>query len=180
MENENRMSIDEISAPGAGIGYAGYIGIASMLRKGAVVYCEADSMTLDFEKVIVEFENVALAERFEDDVKRGTARIVLDEDMSIAAAPIEIREGWDVALVAGNKERLEALRKELWEDYGIHAPDQPAPKRETSGVKRLAIMHDHGITAFGFKGRAKELEKWMARNGFDADDLDHYHLDMYE
>ena len=31
----------------------------------------------------------------------------------------------------------------LWEDYGIHGKNPPA--RETSGIKRLAIMHDDGV-----------------------------------
>lgn len=121
-----------------------------------------------------------LAEQFEDDVKRGVARIVLEEDRSIAAAPAEIRDEWDLALVAGDEVALEALRKELWEDFGIHAPDEPAPERITSGIKRLAIMHGHGVNAFGFKGKENNLKTWMARNHFDPKDLHHWNLSMYE
>jgi hypothetical protein len=58
-------------------------------------------------------------------------------------------------------------------------PQNP-PARETSGIKRLAIMHDHGVNAFGFKGREKELERWMAENGFNSSDLHHSNLDLYD
>ena len=174
------MGIDELNAMGAGIGWGGGIGISAMVRKGAVVFCEADALTVDFEKLLVEFETEYLAINFEAAVKENSARLILDEDRSINAAPKEIQEEWELALVAGNEEALEALRKELWEDFGIHAPDQPQSVRETSGIKRLAIMHDHGVNAFGFKGREQELRKWMARNGFDPSDAHHYNLDMWD
>jgi hypothetical protein len=177
-DEHEHMGIYEISAMGAGIAYGGGVEIETMLRKGTVVFCEAGGMTVDFEKVIVEFETEDLAEEFEEAVKIGTARIVLDEDRSINAAPKEIQEEWGLALVSENEERLEALRKELWEDFGLYAENPPV--RETSGIKRLAIMHDHGVNTFGFKGREKELHKWMARNGFDPRDLHHHNLAMYD
>ena len=58
------MGIDEINAMGAGVAYGGSIGIAWMLRKGAVVCCEADALTVDFEKLVVEFENEGVALKF--------------------------------------------------------------------------------------------------------------------
>jgi hypothetical protein len=174
------MGIDVLRAEGAGIGYAGRIGIESMVREGRVVLCNADRQTQDFEKLLVEFESQYLAINFEAAVKDWTASIILEEDTSINAAPKEIQQEWEVALVAGNQEALEALRKELWEDFGIHAPDEPAPVRETSGIKRLAIMHDHGVNAFGFKGREQELRKWMDQNGFNPSDAHHYNLDMWD
>ena len=52
----------------------------------------------------------------------------------------------------------------LWEDYGIHGENPPL--RETSGIKRLAIMHDDGVNTFGFKGHPDILLEWMIENGF--------------
>jgi len=52
-------------------------------------------------------------------------------------------------LVSGDEERLEGVLTELWEEYGIHAENPLV--RETSGIKRLAIIHDEGVNAFGFK-----------------------------
>ena len=86
---------------------------------------------------------------FEDCVKNETARIALDEDTSINAAPKELQEEYELALVSGDKERLEGVLTELWEEYGIHGENPPV--QETSGIKRLAIMHDDGVNAFGFK-----------------------------
>jgi hypothetical protein len=37
-----------------------------------------------------------------------------------------------------------------------------------------------GVNAFGFKGREKELERWMAENGFNPSDLHHSNLDLYD
>jgi len=78
------MGIDEINAMGAGIACGG-LEIESIVRKGSVVLC--DSVTFPIEKVFVEFEDEDLAVSFEECVKDGTARIVLDEDTSINAAP---------------------------------------------------------------------------------------------
>ena len=54
------------------------------------------------------------------------------------------------------------------EDYGIHGKNPPA--RETSGIKRLAIMHDDGVNAFGFK-HPNILLEWMIANGFPVRDV---------
>jgi hypothetical protein len=109
-----------------------------------VVLC--DSVTFPIEKVFVEFEDEHLAISFVEDVKTGTANIALDEDTSINAAPKELQEEYELALVSGDEERLEGVLTELWEEYGIHAENPPV--RETSGIKRLAIMHDDGVNAF--------------------------------
>src|SRR4029077_5284906 len=84
------MGIDEINAMGAGIACGG-LEIESVVRKGSVVLC--DSVTFPIEKVFVEFEDEDLAVSFEECVKDGTARIVLDEDTSINAAPKELQAG---------------------------------------------------------------------------------------
>jgi hypothetical protein len=46
----------------------------------------------------------------------------------------------------------------------IHGKNPPA--RETSGIKRIAIMHDDGVNAFGFTGHPDILLEWMIENGF--------------
>ena len=116
------------------------------------------------EKVFVEFEDEDLAVSFEECVKDGTARIVLDEDTSINAAPKELQEEYELALVSGDEERLEGVLTVLWEEYGIHGENPPI--RETSGIKHLAIMHDDGVNTFGFKGHPDILLEWMIENGF--------------
>jgi hypothetical protein len=97
-----------------------------------------------------------------------TANIALDEDTSINAAPKELQEEYELALVSGDEERLEGVLTELWEEYGIHAENPPV--RETSGIKRLAIMHDDGVNAFGFK-QPDILLEWMIVNGFPVRDV---------
>jgi hypothetical protein len=155
------MGIDEINAMGAGIACGG-LEIESVVRKGSVVLC--DSVTFPIEKVFVEFEDEDLAVSFEECVKDGTARIVLDEDTSINAAPKELQEEYELALVSGDEERLEGVLTVLWEEYGIHGENPPI--RETSGIKHLAIMHDDGVNTFGFKGHPDILLEWMIENGF--------------
>ena len=98
---DNIMGIDEINAMGAGIAYGG-IEIESVVCKGSVVLC--DSMTFPIEKVFVEFEYEHLAISFEDCVKTGTAKIALDEDTSINAAPGELQEEYELAQVSGDRE----------------------------------------------------------------------------
>jgi hypothetical protein len=99
------MGIAEINAMGAGIACGGEIEVESVVRKGPVVLCEA--VTFPIEKVFVEFQDEDLAISFEECVKRGTATILLDEDTSINAAPKELQEEYELALVSGDKERLE-------------------------------------------------------------------------
>jgi hypothetical protein len=160
------MGIDEINAMGAGI-VCGGIEIESVVRKGSVVLC--DSVTFPIEKVFVEFEDEHLAISFVEGVKTGTATVALDEDTSINAAPRELQEEYELAQVSGDKERIEEVLTILWEDYGIHGENPPV--RETSGIKRLAIMHDDGVNAFGFKGHPDMLLEWMIVNGFPVRDV---------
>ena len=98
-------------------------------------------------------------------IKTETAIIALDEDTSINAAP---QAEYELAQVSGDKERIEEVLTILWEDYGIHGKNPPA--RETSGIKRLAIMHDDGVNAFGFK-QPDILLEWMIVNGFPVRDV---------
>ena len=160
------MGIDEINAMGAGI-VCGGIEIESVVRKGSVVLC--DSVTFPIEKVFVEFEDEHSAISFVEGVKTGTATVALDEDTSINAAPRELQEEYELVQVSGDKERIEEVLTILWEDYGIHGENPPV--RETSGIKRLAIMHDDGVNAFGFKGHPDILLEWMIVNGFPVRDV---------
>ena len=160
------MGIDEINAMGAGI-VCGGIEIESVVRKRSVVLC--DSVTFPIEKVFVEFEDEHLAISFVEGVKTGTATVALDEDTSINAATRELQEEYELVQVSGDKERIEEVLTILWEDYGIHGENPPV--RETSGIKRLAIMHDDGVNAFGFKGHPDILLEWMIVNGFPVRDV---------
>ena len=110
-------------------------------------------------------------------IKTETAIIALDEDTSINAAPRELQEEYELARVSGDKERIEEVLTILWEDYGIHGKNPPA--RETSGIKRLAIMHDDGVNAFGFNGNKEQLVKWMIANRFAGLVCD-YNLSFYD
>jgi 3D (Asp-Asp-Asp) domain-containing protein len=168
------MQIDELNTMGAGITSTG-IELDSMVRKGAIVLCE--SLTFPIEKVFVEFETETLAIDFEEAIKSNTAQLILDEDTSINAAPKELREEYELALAAGNKKQVEELLTELWEEYGIHGDTNQMPDRETSGIKRLAIMHDDGVNAFGFKGQTQQLFNWMSANGFPIED---HNLSLYD
>jgi hypothetical protein len=55
-------------------------------------------------RVLSKDEDLAVS--FEECVKDGTARIVLNEDTSINAAPKELQEEYELALVSGDEERL--------------------------------------------------------------------------
>jgi hypothetical protein len=55
-------------------------------------------------RVLSKDEDLAVS--FEECVKDGTARIVLNEDTSINAAPKELQEEYELALVSGDEEHL--------------------------------------------------------------------------
>lgn len=140
-------------------------GLNSAIRKGAVLFCEADDNAFPVERIIVEFEDEPRAIEFYRDIEREVGVIQIDEDRSLNAAPEELRREYLDARSRGDVAAIEAALSELWEDYGI-APDDRTP-RETSGVKRIAIMHDDGVNAWGFKGKERELLRWMEDYGFE-------------
>jgi hypothetical protein len=140
--------------------------VASLLRNGAKVYVR--SAEFPIEKIVFEFEDQKLAEAFENAVQRGTAEIVIDEDVSLQAAPVDLRNEYLETKAKRDHAKLEELLSVLWEEYGID-PDSKRP-RETSGIVRLAIMHDDGVHAYGFKGQEKKLREWMTANGFPDED----------
>jgi hypothetical protein len=81
------MGIDGIQMPD--FGCTGFE-VVSMVRRGVVVLCESGAAGI--EKVFVEFEDEQLAIGFERNVNEGHAEIRIDEDLSINAAPDEVRE----------------------------------------------------------------------------------------
>ncbi len=118
------------------------IKVIRAIRKDRVVICEAD--TFPIERIIVEYEEEASAMAFHRDLTEGRAAIRIEEDVSINAAPVELQEKYYALMVSGDKVRIAMLLTELWEDYGVDPERTDA--RETSGVRRIAIMHDDGVT----------------------------------
>jgi hypothetical protein len=82
---------------------------------------------------------------------------------------------WDLPTSLGSRCAYQTIK--LLEDYGIHCKNPPA--RETSGIKRVAIMHDDGVNAFGFNGNKEQLVKWMIANRFAGLVCD-YNLSFYD
>jgi hypothetical protein len=142
------------------------ISIGSYVRKGSVLLCESDYV--DVERLLIEFDDEETAQHFERALVSGNACVIIDEDISLDAAPEELRDEFLLCEAAGNKSRLEELLDELWEEYGIK-PYSNEP-RETSGTKRIAVMHVDGVSAYGFKGMESELRKWMLAHGYPDTD----------
>ena len=157
------MYIDEFITPAMA---CSGVSIGSAIRKGTILLCESDDV--DIERILIEFEDEETARYFETTLEDNKARIVIDEDTSLDAAPEDLRNEFLLCEAAGNKKRLEELLDELWEEYGI-TPFKNKP-RETSGIKRIAVMHDTGVSAYGFKGMESELREWMTAHGFDVQD----------
>jgi hypothetical protein len=143
------------------------VSIGSVVRKGAVLLCESDDV--DIERIVIEFDDEEIAQDFERAMENDAARIIIDEDTSLDAAPEDLRNEYLLCKAAGNKERLEELLDELWEEYGIN-PKKEDERRETSGIKRIAVMHDTGVSAYGFLGMESALREWMTKHGFPVED----------
>lgn len=142
------------------------ISIGSYVRKGNVLLCESDYV--DVERLLIEFDDEETAQHFERALMNDVASVIIDEDTSLDAAPEDLRDEFLLCEAAGNKNRLEEILDELWEDYGIK-PYNTEP-RETSGIKRVAVMHDDGVSAYGFEGMESELREWMRSHGFPDND----------
>jgi hypothetical protein len=127
--------------------------------------CISDDVTV--ERILIEFEDEDAAKAFEDSLE-DRARIVIDEDTSLERAPVFLQNRYWHYLEIGNEKRLHQLITILWERYGID-PDSNRP-RETSGIIRIAVMHDHGVSAYGFHGMEDDLRKWMRSHGFPVTD----------
>jgi len=142
------------------------ISIGSYVRKGNILLGESDYV--DVERLLIEFDDEETAQNFERALMNDVACVIIDEDTSLDAAPEDLRNEFLLCESAGNKNRLEEILDELWEDYVIK-PYNTEP-RETSGIKRVAVMHDGGGSAYGFKGMELELREWMRSHGFPDND----------
>jgi hypothetical protein len=138
------------------------VSIGSTVRKGNVLLCESNDV--DVERILIEFEDKETAQHFERALENDAACVIIDEDTSLDAAPEELRDEFLLCEAAGNKSRLEEILDELWEEYGISPYKKQ--ERETSGIKRIAVMHDDGVSAYGFKGMESALREWMTAHGF--------------
>lgn len=139
--------------------------IETVIRKKSVLLCTSDGVYL--ERILIEFEDEDTAKVFEDSLE-DRARIVIDEDTSLERAHVFLQNRYWHYLETGNEKRLHQLITILWERYGID-PDPNRP-RETSGIVRIAVMHDHGVSAYGFHGMEDDLRKWMHAHGFPVTD----------
>ena len=70
------------------------------------------------------------------------ATIYVEEDYSLEAAPRELRDEYEAAQLSGDKDRVEAILTELWEEYGIDTEKDP-DQRATGGIRKLVVTDDH-------------------------------------
>ncbi len=138
------------------------IEVIRAIRKGRVVLCEAD--TFHVERIIVEYEEEEAAMAFIRNLELGWAAILIEEDVSINAAPVKLQKKYFALMASGDGALIEKLLTELWEHYGVD-PER-GDERETSGVRRIAIMHNDGVSSYGFRGMKRQLRRWMAAHGF--------------
>jgi hypothetical protein len=139
--------------------------VEAIAVKGATVFCRVNLGEDREGKLRVEFYNDTLAIRFEFLVIQETARLFIDENLSLERAPKAIREEYELALISGDSERLDKVLNTLYEDMGI-SPENP-PHRKTSGIKRLIFFDGGYLFVFGFLGREKEVCKWLEANDLD-------------
>lgn len=156
-----KFSINRLQTPGF---VACDILIVSALRQDCVVICLADAFPI--ERIVVEFAQDSLAAAFQRDLSEGTAVIKIDEDLSINVVPVKLRRKYFALLQRGDSVQLTELLTELWETYGFD-PER-ASLRQTCDVRRLAIMHDDGVSSYGFRGKKRDLRRWMFAHGFTA------------
>jgi len=78
---------------------------------------------------------------FEQELELG-ATIYVEEDYSLEAAPRELRDEYEAAQLSGDKDRVEAILTELWEEYGID-PEKDPDQRATGGIRKLVVTDDH-------------------------------------
>jgi hypothetical protein len=140
------------------------IKVIRAIRKGRVVLCEAD--TFHVERILVEYEEEQQAMAFVRDLELGWAAILIEEDVSINAAPVKLQRKYFALMASGDRAHMEKLLTELWEHYGVD-PER-GEQRETSGVRRIAIMHNDGVSSYGFRGMKRQLRRWMIAHGFPA------------
>jgi len=156
-----KLYINRIETPAL---FACDISIVSALRQDRVVICIAD--TFPIERILVEFEQESLAAAFQRDLSDGTAVIKIPEDASINVVPGKLRRKYFALQQRGASVQLTELLTELWEDYGFDS--ERASAQQTCDIRRIAIMHDDGVSSCGFRGRKRDLRRWMTAHGFTA------------
>lgn len=154
------MYIDEFRTPAFS---CSGVPIETVMRKGSVLLCGTDGV--EVERILIEFEDEDTARAFEVSLERG-ASIIIDDDIPLEMAPAHLQKRYWNYLDRGDNKRLNQLLTILWEKYGID-PDRP---RETSGIVRIAVMHDDGVSAYGFLGMEDALREWMNAHGFSVND----------
>ena len=135
--------------------------IDAVERKGAFVMCRASGG--DLELILLEFKDAGTAESFEQELELG-ATIYVEEDYSLEAAPRELREEYEAAQLSGDKDRVEAILTELWEEYGID-PEKDPDQRATAGIRKLVVIDDHFAHVIGFEQKRAEVTAWLERHG---------------
>jgi hypothetical protein len=128
--------IEEFNTPW--IAFGG-LEIDTVERQAAFVMCRASGG--DLELILLEFEDAGMAESFEQELELG-ATIYVEEDYSLEAAPRELRDEYEAAQLSGDKDRVEAILTELWEEYGID-PEKDPDQRATGGIRKLVVTDDH-------------------------------------
>ena len=141
----------------------GEIEVGEMGRSGSMVVCE--TLDEDVRKLIIEFEDESDARGFENAVHSGRARIEIEENFSMETVNDEMKLEYELAKMSGDKDRLEAVLKELWEGDGID-PDRTEP-RKMSGIKRIVTVFWNEVRGIGFRDPEGQetLSKWL--NTFD-------------
>ena len=94
----------------------------------------------------------------------GSFEQELEEDYSLEAAPRELREEYEAAQLSGDKDRVEAILTELWEEYGID-PEKDPDQRATGGIRGLVVIDDHFAHVVGFEHKKAEATAWLERRG---------------
>lgn len=154
-----RLWIEEFNTPW--ITFGG-LEIDTVERQGALVRCRCKGD--DVELILLEFEDPGLAERFEFDLESG-AIIYIEEDYTLEAAPRQLQEEYQLAELSDDKERLEAVLTELWEEYGVN-PDRDPSERETSGIQRMVATTDDIAQVVGFQRDNVKVLDWLQRHGY--------------
>jgi hypothetical protein len=156
------MYIDEFRTPAFS---CSGVPIETVMRKGSVLLCGTDGV--EVERILIEFEDEDTTRAFEASLEEG-ASIIIDDDISLEMAPASLQKRYWHYLETGDEKRLNQLITLLWERYGIDP--NPDRLRETSGIIRIAVMHDDGVSAYGFHGMEDALREWMNAHGFPVTD----------
>lgn len=154
-----RLWIEEFNTPWIAFGAWE---VHTVERDGAFVMCRGGGR--DVELILLEFEDSGLAARFEHELESG-ATIYVEEDYTLNAAPKELQEEYQLALTSGDKDWLEAVLTELWEDYGVDL-HKDRRERETGGIRKLVAITDDYTQAVGFEHQKQAVNAWLKRHGY--------------